>query len=78
MANFIVAALLLVILGAAARYVIQARKRGVMCIGCPDGGCCHSGEGGCACGHESHCSAATASKKFRSPGSCSGSSGTFL
>lgn len=56
MANFIVAALLLVILGAAARYVIQARKRGVKCIGCPDGGCCHGGEGGCACGHQSHCS----------------------
>ena len=43
-------------LGAAARYVIQARKRGVKCIGCPDGGCCHGGEGGCACGQESHCS----------------------
>lgn len=55
MANFIVAALLLVIVGAAARYVLQARKRGVKCIGCPDGGCCHSGEGGCACGQESHC-----------------------
>ena len=39
MENIIVIAILLVILGLAAWYVIKAKKSGRKCIGCP-GNCC--------------------------------------
>jgi len=46
MANFIAAAVVLLIVGAAAAYVIKAKKSGVKCIGCPDSKTCSSG--GCS------------------------------
>ena len=52
MENFIIAGILLLILGGAGAYVYKAKKRGVKCIGCPAGGnCSHKkdGESGCAC-----------------------------
>ena len=43
MADFIVAAILLIIVGASIRYIVKAKKSGAKCIGC-------SVEGGCGCG----------------------------
>lgn len=49
MVNVIIVAVLLAIVAAAARYVYKEKKRGVKCVGCPDG-CCCSQNGGCGCG----------------------------
>jgi len=49
MANIISVAVLLAIVGAAALYIYKARKRGVKCIGCPDGCRCGKDEGA-SCG----------------------------
>ena len=49
MENFIIIAVLAVILGAAVGYVIKAKKSGKKCIGCPDGAACGSkSSGGCS------------------------------
>ena len=48
MVNFIIAGIILVILGAAVVYIVKAKKSGVKCIGCPDGGSC----AGCGSCHE--------------------------
>ncbi len=45
MTDIIIIAVLVVILGAAAGYVIKAKKSGQKCIGCPNGGSC---SGSCA------------------------------
>ena len=51
MADIIIVAVLLVILGLAAWYVIKARKSGRKCIGCPGGCCPKKGDGSaCDCG----------------------------
>lgn len=53
MGNIIAVIVLLVIIGAAAGYVIKAKKSGRKCIGCPSSGC--SGKCGscnCGCGEE--------------------------
>ena len=47
MANLIVILVLLVIVGAAAAYVIRAKKQGQKCIGCPYAKEC--GAKGCGC-----------------------------
>ena len=49
MVNFILAGVLLVIIGIAVTYVIKAKKKGVKCIGCPDGGKCNGPCGGNKC-----------------------------
>ena len=49
MMDWIVIAILAVILGGAAGYMYKAKKSGKKCIGCPDAGSC--GHAGC-----SHCS----------------------
>ena len=56
--TYIVIAVILIIVGLAAGYVIKAKKSGKKCIGCPDG-CCDSSpkkdastsscSGNCAC-----------------------------
>ncbi len=46
MENFIIVAIIAVIIGVALAYVIKAKKRGVKCIGCPDGAKC---SGNCSC-----------------------------
>ena len=39
MADFIIVAILLLIVGAAVRYIVKSKKSGAKCIGCPTGGC---------------------------------------
>ena len=48
MTDFIIAAIVLVIVGSASWYVYKAKKSGKKCIGCPEGGCtcCSYGCGG--------------------------------
>lgn len=48
MANFIIGAIVVLIVGSAIAYIIKAKKSGAKCIGCPSGGCC-SGNETCAC-----------------------------
>ena len=64
MIDWIVIAIVVAVVGAALGYIIRAKRRGVHCIGCPDGGCCGAssalggGEGHCGCcgGASSGCS----------------------
>lgn len=49
MIDYVIGALLLLILGAAVWYIVKAKKSGKKCIGCPESGrCdrCHSSCGG--------------------------------
>lgn len=46
MDNFIVIGILVLIIGAICMYLWKARKKGVKCIGCPNGGNC---KGSCGC-----------------------------
>lgn len=51
MANLIVIAVLLIVVGLAVSYIIKEKKRGVVCIGCPHAGeCAKKRQGGCG-GH---------------------------
>ncbi len=52
MTDLIVIAILVVVVGLALGYIIRARKRGVKCIGCPEG-CrgCQQNEGSACCCH---------------------------
>lgn len=48
MADLIVIAVLLVIIGLSASYIIKEKKRGAVCIGCPHAGeCAKKRQGGC-------------------------------
>ena len=47
MENYIIIAVLVVVLGAAIGYVIKAKKRGEKCIGCPHAKNCNSKN--CSC-----------------------------
>lgn len=51
MENIIIIAIVVLIVGLAARYIYKEKKRGVKCIGCPEGCSCASGGcgGGCGC-----------------------------
>ena len=49
MVNFIIAGILLVILGAAVIYIVKAKKNGAKCIGCPSSGNCGGCRGTCEC-----------------------------
>lgn len=40
MENFIIIAVLAIIIGAAIIYIIKSKKSGVKCIGCPSGATC--------------------------------------
>ena len=46
MVDFILIVILVLIVGAAIAYIRKQKKRGVTCIGCPDGGTC---SGNCGC-----------------------------
>ncbi len=49
MENLIILAIIAVIVGFAARHIYKAKKKGVKCIGCPDGCSCSCGKcGGCS------------------------------
>ena len=54
MENFLILAVLGLILGGAAGYVYKAKKAGRKCIGCPDGGQCNCNGScsGCSCGEQ--------------------------
>ncbi|MBQ2934823.1 MAG: FeoB-associated Cys-rich membrane protein [Lachnospiraceae bacterium] len=52
MADMMVIAVVILIVGAATVYIIKAKKRGVKCIGCPMAGECahkHGEASGCDC-----------------------------
>ncbi|MBQ8604795.1 MAG: FeoB-associated Cys-rich membrane protein [Oscillospiraceae bacterium] len=51
MQNFILIAVLALILGAAITYIIKAKKAGVKCIGCSAAGCCSAANGKCSCSY---------------------------
>ena len=53
MADIIIVAILLVVVGAATAYIIKQKKRGVKCIGCPNAGQCakKAMAEGCSCGN---------------------------
>ncbi len=51
--NIVIILILLVILGSSCFYIVKAKKSGVKCIGCPQGGTCASKNNGtteCTCG----------------------------
>ena len=47
MVNLIAIAVIALIVGGAAGYIYKAKKRGVRCVGCPDGGTCGGNCSGC-------------------------------
>lgn len=49
--DLILAAILILVLGAATAYIIRAKKRGVKCIGCPSAGECGQNTTCAACQH---------------------------
>jgi len=48
MADLIIIGIVAIIIGAAVAYIVKAKKRGVRCVGCPDGGKCSGNCGGCS------------------------------
>ncbi len=48
--DFIILAVIVLILGLAARYICKAKKSGKKCIGCPDSGSCSGNCSGCSYG----------------------------
>lgn len=49
-ADIIAVAIIVLIIGGAAAYIIKAKKNGKKCIGCPYGCSCTSNKGGTSCG----------------------------
>lgn len=48
--DYIVIAVIVLIVGGAVAYIIKAKKSGKKCIGCPDSGTCGKGcNGACGC-----------------------------
>lgn len=47
--DYVIIAVIMIIVGLAVFYIRKAKKSGRKCIGCPDGGSC-SGNCGCGCG----------------------------
>lgn len=48
-ADYIVLAVIIAIIGGAALYIYKAKKKGIKCIGCPEGANCGGNcSGGCA------------------------------
>ncbi len=51
MADFIIAGIIILLVGAAIAYIIKEKKRGAVCIGCSNSGCVHKNSGcGGSCG----------------------------
>ena len=55
MIDYIVIAILVMIVAAAAIYVYKAKKSGKKCIGCPDSCSCSSQKGDIHCSCSEHC-----------------------
>ena len=50
MTDIIIVLVIVAIVGAAIAYIRKEKKRGVRCVGCPDGGTCGGNcSGGCGC-----------------------------
>ncbi len=49
MENFIVIAVIVVILGCAIGYIVKAKKKGVKCVGCPYAETCEKETTSCSC-----------------------------
>jgi len=48
--DIVIGLVVLAAVGAAIAYIVREKKKGVMCIGCPEGGACaRKGKGGCGC-----------------------------
>ena len=45
MSNFVVIAVLVIIVGTAIAYIVKEKKKGTVCIGCPHAGTCASKKG---------------------------------
>ncbi|MBR2420759.1 MAG: FeoB-associated Cys-rich membrane protein [Oscillospiraceae bacterium] len=56
MQNFLVIAIVILILGCAGLYIQKEKKKGVKCIGCPDSKTCSGHCAGCSgnCGADHH------------------------
>lgn len=54
MTDFVIAVILIFIVGGAVTYIYKAKKSGVKCIGCPSGKECGKSKSNCGCGCE-HC-----------------------
>ena len=50
MENYLIIAVLVAVLGGAAGYVYKSKKKGVKCIGCPNGCACNTESCGGNCG----------------------------
>ena len=48
--DILILAVVAAIVGLVAWYLYRAKKRGVKCIGCPDGAKCSGNCGSCSCG----------------------------
>ena len=49
-ADLIIGLIVAVAAAAAVKYIRDAKKKGIMCIGCPESGtCARKGKGGCGC-----------------------------
>ncbi len=48
--DFLILAVIAVIVGLAVFYIIRSKKSGKKCIGCPDSGACSGNCAGCPCG----------------------------
>lgn len=48
--DIVIGLIIVLAVGAAIAYIVREKKKGVMCIGCPEGGtCARKGKGGCSC-----------------------------
>lgn len=56
MADVIIVMILLLIIGGAVIYIVRAKRKGVKCIGCPDGATCSGSCGGNCSGCGGNCS----------------------
>ena len=70
MTDFIVGAILVLLVGAAIRYIVKEKKKGTVCIGCPSAGTCGAknrpGTAGCSCSGISDAEADAIAEAIRS------------
>ena len=66
MDNFIIVAVIAVIVGAALAYVIKAKKSGAKCIGCPDSKTCASKNASSCCLGNCNCCSSCSSQESNS------------
>lgn len=52
--DYLIIAVIAIVLGSVSLYIYRAKKQGVKCIGCPDAKTCSGNCAGCS-GHCGHC-----------------------